>query len=42
MTDTHMEELLEHTGAMATTDSGGARYHGDALLAPDTDFMTGQ
>ncbi|KAG5277338.1 hypothetical protein AALO_G00116380 [Alosa alosa] len=40
MTDTHMEELVEHAGAMATADSGGARYHGDALLAPDTDFMT--
>ncbi|XP_062406316.1 echinoderm microtubule-associated protein-like 4 [Sardina pilchardus] len=35
-----MEELVEHAGVMATVDSGGARYHGDALLAPDTDFMT--
>ncbi|XP_042565802.1 echinoderm microtubule-associated protein-like 4 isoform X1 [Clupea harengus] len=40
MTDTHMEELVEQARAMATGEPEGARYHGDALLAPDTDFMT--
>ncbi|KAL2082161.1 hypothetical protein ACEWY4_021979 [Coilia grayii] len=40
MADTHMEELPEHAGAMATGECGAPRYHGDALLAPDTDFMT--
>ncbi|KAI4885403.1 hypothetical protein NFI96_002818 [Prochilodus magdalenae] len=40
--DTHMEELVEHSGSMAA-EAEGARlrgpYHGEALLAPEADFI---
>ncbi|XP_017538904.1 extensin-like isoform X1 [Pygocentrus nattereri] len=41
-TDAHMEELVERSGSMAAEAEGaGLRepYHGDALLAPEADFI---
>ena len=43
--DAHMEELVERSGFMAAEAEGaGLRepYHGDALLAPEADFIVGQ
>ncbi|XP_036438510.1 echinoderm microtubule-associated protein-like 1 [Colossoma macropomum] len=40
--DAHMEELVERSGSMAVEAEGaGLRepYHGDALLAPEADFI---
>lgn len=43
--DTHMEELVEHSGSMAA-EAGGVLlrepYHADILLAPEADFIVGQ
>jgi len=47
--DTNMEELVDHGLGMEETShillrrpSLKGSYHGDCLLAPDTDFMTGR